>query len=1293
MFDIGLLFVMIFGLSGRVLAKDTVTKGRFSSPVLDVTEKQLIIERNQTLQLNCRGRWELQWVMPSGVPKVYHGTQIEESPCGKKNNQYCSRLTLSPALAQHTGSYRCRYRHKQRKQASVYVYITDSQRPFVKVQSEIPDVVYMKEREPLIFPCRVTNPDAKVSLVKFPDYRLDPDHRNIIWNSRQGFIIRSPTFFYIGLFSCETIINGVIYTNKFLTYRPVNKILNVYLNSTGLVHKLQGEMLALNCTVTAEWNSRVSISWTYPGKVNGSATISSRISRSRTNMLFYSILTIPRLSKADRGLYKCHVTSGPSKRETNTTVIVYDQPFIRLKHRDGPVVQALAGQKSFRLTPKLRAFPAPEIIWLKDGMVAAEHCSRYHVDMFSLVIRDVAEEDAGIYTILTGIQQYGLFQNLTITLVVNVKPQIEEKTLSPQLPGTVQRGSRQALHCTSYGVPPPQIQWLWHPCPPKGLCEKPPPSSWTAVSERTEVTSTHNPILTISYRQEVIQGKNKTLGVLTVAEALISGIYRCVASNLMGRDELDILFYVTDVEGDFIASLEEEPREGGDLRLVCTANKHLYSGMSWYRITNHSTASEGSSVLEGELTEGEFSLTLHLLLKNVTTEDSGTYRCAGKHLLTGEHEHLDTPVEVTVLQAPVLLKNLSDHSVNISNSVTLHCPAQGIPHPVITWYKDQKKLHQLSGIMLLPKEGTLHIDRITAEDEGLYTCEATNEKGSVESSAHIWVHSSSEFLSMEIPTLASTCVVATLYWLLLTLLIRKLKQSNVNGRAEYLPIILHPGEEPLDENCDRLHYDPAQWEFPRDHLKLEKPLGRGAFGRVMQASAFGIRNSASCTTVAVKMLKDGATPSEHKALMTELKILNHIGHHLNVVNLLGACTKPGGPLMVIVEFCKFGNLSAYLKSKREVFLLNRVNREEKGRMKEGCKGRLASVSSSQSNASSGFCEERGESSDEDSEFNSPLLLEDLISYSFQVAKGMDFLVSRKCIHRDLAARNILLTNNNVVKICDFGLARDVYKDPDYVRKGDARLPLKWMAPESIFDKVFTTQSDVWSYGVLLWEIFSLGASPYPGLNIDEEFCHRLKQGTRMCPPEHSTAEIYSIMRACWENNPEDRPSFTTLVEILGDLLLTCVQQDGKDYIPLNTFLSGESNNVSEHLDQKDTNQTTLWTPSCIDSGKIKVMNTFEEDLHKEIPNNNQSDSGMVLPSEEFIRVKWTDRFKTKNITKFFSKGHNQCGRLPAKMLTCMNSAPCCHQGDVPNAFPYVCYSEKCCCHPPDFEAALLYPCF
>ncbi|KAM9436218.1 vascular endothelial growth factor receptor 1 isoform 2-T2 [Clarias gariepinus] len=1274
-----IFLLMLCGLTSRVLTKDAENKGRFNSPVLDVTQRQIVLEKNQTLQLNCRGRWELEWVFPSNANKSHPSVRVEHNLCGRRTNHYCSRLILSPVLAKHTGSYRCRYADKHHKNTSVYVFIPDSQQPFVKVQKESPDVVYMREGQDLVFPCRVTDPDTKVSLIKFPDRRLGTDHRNIIWNNRKGFVVRSPTYFYIGLFFCETTIGGITYTNKFLTYRPVNKIQKVYLNSTGLEQALQGERLALNCTVTAEWNSRVNIDWNYPGKANNGVSITRRITQSRTNVVFYSILTVPKLQKADKGVYTCLVTSGPAKREVNTSVIVHDQPFIRLKRKGSPLVQVYAGQKSFRLSPKLQAFPEPEVIWLKDGRVAAEQCSRYHVDGYSLVIRDVAKEDAGVYTILTRIQQFGLHKNLTLPLLVKVKPQIGEKAVAGRDTVTMPRYSRQVFRCTAHGVPSPRIQWLWRPCPPKGLCEDlASSSSWTAVREGTAVTSTYNPVLSVRHTQEVLQGKNKTIGTLTVGKALISGIYRCVASNSVGTDELDIRFYVTDVQGGFSVSgdSEEGPREGRDHHLSCVANKHLYSNMSWVRVTGNST---GSPSLVGELTEGEYSLTLRLTLANLTAQDSGRYRCSATHLVTGQQSYQEELVMVAVLEAPVLLQNLSDCSVNISNSVTLQCPASGVPRPLITWYKDRRKLKQVSGIMLAPEDGTLHIDRITAEDEGMYTCEASNERGSVESSAYISVENSESF-SLEIPLLACTCVVATLFWLLLTLLIRKLRQPNSrNSKTEYLPIILHQGEGPLDEHCDRLQYDAEKWEFPQERLQLEKPLGRGAFGRVMQASAFGISNSTGCTTVAVKMLKEGATPSEHKALMTELKILNHIGHHLNVVNLLGACTRPGGPLMVIVEYCKYGNLSSYLRSKRNVFTLNRVNGEKEQGQQDECGSCVESQNSQKDSA--GLEGERKEENEVDNGpvlcSNTPLHLEDLISYSFQVARGMEFLASRKCIHRDLAARNILLSENNVVKICDFGLARDLYKDPDYVRKGDARLPLKWMSPESIFDKVFTTQSDVWSYGVLLWEIFSLGASPYPGLNLDEEFCHRLKQGTRMRAPEYSTPEIYSTMLMCWEKNPADRPTFTELVGMLGDLLQARVQQDGKDYIPVNMFVSGESG--AEHLDYRDTHQGS----PCYINTKIDSVATFEEDLNREGPEDSQSDSGMVLPSEELIQLTFTDKPKTKKITRFFLKSQQQDKTSPAPALPCVSGAPC-GQGENNDI------AAPCGSPPPDYNTALFY---
>lgn len=126
-------------------------------------------------------------------------------------------------------------------------------------------------------------------------------------------------------------------------------------------------------------------------------------------------------------------------------------------------------------------------------------------------------------------------------------------------------------------------------------------------------------------------------------------------------------------------------------------------------------------------------------------------------------------------------------------------------------------------------------------------------------------------------------------------------------------------------------------------------------------------------------------------------------------------------------------------------------------------------------------------------------MEDLICYSFQVAKGMEFLSSRKCIHQDLAVQNILLADYNIVKICDFDLARHIYKDPDYVWNRDARLPLKWIAPEAIFDKSYTTQSDVWSFGILLWEILFLDWSHNHWLNLYPPAEQHLSQDPRSGP--------------------------------------------------------------------------------------------------------------------------------------------------------------------------------------------------
>lgn len=131
----------------------------------------------------------------------------------------------------------------------------------------------------------------------------------------------------------------------------------------------------------------------------------------------------------------------------------------------------------------------------------------------------------------------------------------------------------------------------------------------------------------------------------------------------------------------------------------------------------------------------------------------------------------------------------------------------------------------------------------------------------------------------------------------------------------------------------------------------------------------------------------------------------------------------------------------------------------------------------------------------------------LVGWGFQVARAMEYLSSRNILHGDLAARNVLLCDDNVVKVCDFGLARTMYNSNNYKKKGEAPLPFKWLALESLTDHVFSTHSDIWSYGIVMWEFFSLAKVPYPGMNADENLYMKLRDGYRMEKPKYANQEM------------------------------------------------------------------------------------------------------------------------------------------------------------------------------------------
>merc|ERR1740129_503253 len=295
-----------------------------------------------------------------------------------------------------------------------------------------------------------------------------------------------------------------------------------------------------------------------------------------------------------------------------------------------------------------------------------------------------------------------------------------------------------------------------------------------------------------------------------------------------------------------------------------------------------------------------------------------------------------------------------------------------------------------------------------------------------------------------------------------------------------------------------------QWEFPRHHLKIYDILGEGCFGQVWKATTeLGLKQG--LVTVAVKTLKQSATEKEKKDLLQELGVMKMLDPYPNVVKLLGCCTEKD-PIFVIMEFVEKGKLQDFLRKSRA--------EQDYGNL-HGSSQRLTS--------------------------------RDLTLFAYHVAKGMEYLSSKKVVHRDLAARNILVTENNICKVADFGFSRDVMINNIYERKSEGRLPIRWMAPESLYDNIYTSKTDVWSFRVLMWEIVTLGSTPYPGLS-GSDVMKRVRDGVRLDKPAHCDREIYNTMYYCWDKDPTVRPSFSQLVKDFEGLLIK-----DTEYIDLNQF--------------------------------------------------------------------------------------------------------------------------------------------
>ncbi|KAJ8046034.1 Inactive tyrosine-protein kinase 7 [Holothuria leucospilota] len=565
-----------------------------------------------------------------------------------------------------------------------------------------------------------------------------------------------------------------------------------------------------------------------------------------------------------------------------------------------------------------------------------------------------------------------------------------------------------------------------------------------------------------------------------------AGTYTCVASNIAINSEASALLTVK-------AILRFNPKPVGSTqfelgaleKINCRATAATTPTITWMKDSKENPPWDDHVIIDNGM----------IMFNGSKRSDAGNYMCIART----EDEEINATIKVEVYIKPKFTVTPQNTSVMVGHSVLVNCEAYGDPEPVITWIKVEGDLRET----ILSSNNSLYIVEVQEKDAGKYTCYAGSKGGLNTTDFYLTVERGSPVsMSPELMTrtfaIAVGCALA--YILLFIFLMIWCKQRRrkrrmtlkedgskeegplANGLGEY-----HDEEAPKGDitmtaaavQGTRANYDKLQ--FPRHDLETIAVIGHGAYGEVSIARAQGIRDGEDATTVLVKALE---TKDENLQLnfRGEIDMLNKLNHE-NIVKLLGIC-KEGEPQLMITEYLDWGDLKQFLKATR---------------------GENGSTNAPP-----------------------PLTYNQKVDVISQVALGMEHLSNNRFVHADLAARNCLLSPSMEVKICTMSASKDLYRN-EYHEYQQRLMPVRWMPVEAIFEDELSTKSDVWSFGVFVWEVFSQGDQPYSEWDNDAYMSAIVDGNLTLKTPSETPKEVEVLMQGCWASSPKERPSFSDIV--------------------------------------------------------------------------------------------------------------------------------------------------------------------
>ncbi|XP_056603963.1 NT-3 growth factor receptor isoform X2 [Triplophysa dalaica] len=578
--------------------------------------------------------------------------------------------------------------------------------------------------------------------------------------------------------------------------------------------------------------------------------------------------------------------------------------------------------------------------------------------------------------------------------------------------------------------------------------------------------------------------------------------------------------------------------EGDNVTLSCNGSGSPLPEVDWTVHGLHSINTHQSNVYLPNIHS------INLTLVNVSRDDNGfTLTCISENVVGMTNVSL----QLAVLFPPVILK-LDEPERR--HHTCMEFIVRGFPHPTLRWFHNDREILESDYIRTEMAyyqdylEGCLSFENPTHYDNGNYTLVATNSLGSVTKTVFGYFLEP-PFIDDEAPSpedeakrpeedsfgMSIAVLLAgfgCVFLIAIFVLINKYSRRNKFGMKG--PVAVISGEE---DSASPLHHvnhgivTPCSMEAGPDaviigmsripvienpqyfrhghncnkpttyvqHIKrrdivLKRELGEGAFGKVFLAECYNLSPTKDKMLVAVKTLKD-PTLAARKDFQREAELLTNLQHE-HIVKFYGVCVD-GDPLIMLFEYMKHGDLNKFLRAHGPDAMI------------------LVDGHPMQSNGDLG--------------------LSQMLHIGTQIAAGMVYLSSQHFVHRDLATRNCLVGNGLLVKIGDFGMSRDIYSSDYYRVGGHTMLPIRWMPPESIMYRKFSTESDVWSFGVILWEIFTYGKQPWFQLSNNEVIeCvtqGRVLDRACLCPKE-----VYDLMLGCWQRDPQQRLNIKDIQKVL-----------------------------------------------------------------------------------------------------------------------------------------------------------------